>query len=149
MTLFNLILENCSFIMSRFNSVKIIIRLHAIIFTDCNNESFNKNIKDLVSDDLLNQYILRASFKFKKTEVAIVQTKIAAILKYDTFTLNDVLQSVLQILIKVTELLNNSIKSFVNDVEEAETSKSFIKALSSQWLTELKNNLTHVSVMLF
>ena len=132
MMLFNSILENCSFIISRFNSVKIIIKLYAIIFTDCDDKSFNKNVENLVSDDLLNQYILRASFKFKKTEVAIVQTKIAAILKYDTSTLNDVLQSVLQILIKVTELLNNSIKSFVNDVEEAETSKSFIEALSSQ-----------------
>jgi len=149
MTLFNLILENCSFIMSRFNSVKIIIRLHAIIFTDCNNESFNKNIKDLVSDDLLNQYILRTSFKFKKTEVAIVQAEIVTILKYNTFTLNGALQSVLQILIEVMKLLNDSTESFVNNVEEVKTLKSSIEVLSSQQLVELKNNLAHASVMSF
>jgi len=135
--------------MSRFNSVKIIIRLHAIIFTDCNNESFNKNIKDLVSDDLLNQYILRTSFKFKKTEVAIVQAEIVTILKYNTFTLNGALQSVLQILIEVMKLLNDSTESFVNNVEEVKTLKSSIEVLSSQQLVELKNNLAHASVMSF
>jgi len=77
--------------MSSFNSVKIIIRLHAIIFTDHNSKSFNKNVKNLVSDDLLDQYILRASFKFKKTEVAIVQAEIEVILEYDTSTSNGVL----------------------------------------------------------
>jgi len=95
MTLFNSILKNCSFIMSRSNPVKIIIRLHAIIFTDHDNKSFNKNIEDLVLGDLLDQYISRASFKFKKTEVVIVQAEIAVILEYDTSTLNGVLQNVL------------------------------------------------------
>jgi len=135
--------------MSRSNPVKIIIKLHAIIFTDCDGKSFNKNVEDLVSDDLLDWYILRASFKFKKTEVVIVQAGIAAILEYDTSTLNGVLQSILWILIKVTELLNDSTESSVNDVKEVKTSKSFIKALSLQWLVELKNNLAHASVMSF
>jgi hypothetical protein len=56
-----------------------------------------------------------------------VQAEIAVILEYDTSTLNGVLQNVLWILIKITELLNDSTKSSVNDVEEAETSKPLSK----------------------